>query len=77
MRSASLGCVVSDPEWSLQALVAETRATVNHLAADVGEMRQEFRADVRRLDDRLFQLMLLQVGALATALASLVAVLVS
>jgi hypothetical protein len=33
--------------------------------------------DLRRLDDRLFQLMLLQLGTLATAFASLVAVLAS
>jgi hypothetical protein len=40
-------------------------------------LRQEFRTDIRRLDDRIFQLMLLQLGTLATALASLVAAIVS
>jgi len=40
-------------------------------------MRQEFRTDIRRLDDRIFKLMLLQFGTLATALSSLVAALVS
>jgi hypothetical protein len=65
--------VIRDPDRSLEALVAETRSTVNHLAADIADLKQ----DVRRLDDRIFQLMLLQVGTLATALASLVAALVS
>ncbi len=32
---------------------------------------------MRRLDDRIFQLMLLQLGTLATALASLAAALIS
>jgi hypothetical protein len=53
------------------------RATVSHLASELSEMRQEFHTDIRRLDDRIFQLMLLQLGTLATALASLVAVLAS
>jgi hypothetical protein len=53
--------------------LAELRATVAHLASDLTDMRQEFRADIRRLDDRIFQLMLLQLGTLATALAALVA----
>jgi hypothetical protein len=66
-----------DRAWSLEALVAETRATVGHLAGDVSELRQEFRGDIRRLDDRMFKLMLLQLGTLATTLASLVAALVS
>jgi hypothetical protein len=69
--------VAREPDWSLEALVAETRTTVNHLASDVTELRQEFRGDIRRLDDRVFQLMLLQLATLATALASLVAALVS
>jgi len=64
-----------EPErgWSLQALVAETRTTVGHLAEDVTGLRQ----DVRRLDDRIFQLMLLTLATLATVLASLVATLLS
>jgi len=33
--------------------------------------------DIHSLDDRIFQLMLLQLGTLATALASLVAALIS
>ncbi len=52
--------------------MAQLRATTPHLAADVAEVKQ----DLRRLNDRLFQLMLLQLGTLATALASLVAVVV-
>ena len=59
--------------WSLEALVAETRATVTHAASHVSEMRQEFRGDVRRLDDRIFKLMLLTLATLATAIATLVA----
>jgi len=57
--------------WSLEAVVAETRATVGHLAEDVTELRQ----DVRRLDGRLFQLLLAQLATLAAALGSLVAIL--
>ncbi len=48
-----------------------------HLASEVADLRQEFRTDIRRLDDRIFQLMLLQLGTLATALASLVVALIS
>jgi uncharacterized coiled-coil protein SlyX len=59
--------------WSLEAVVAETRATVGHLAEDVTELRQ----DVRRLDGRLFQLLLAQLATLAAALGSLVATLAS
>jgi hypothetical protein len=69
--------VEQDRAWSLEALVAETRANVVHLAGDLTELRQEFRSDIRRLDERIFQLMLLQLGTLATALASLVAALAS
>lgn len=57
--------------------LGELRGSVSHLASEMADMRQEFRTDIRRLDDRIFQLMLLQVGTLATALASLVAVVVS
>jgi len=59
--------------WSLEAVVAETRAAVGHLAGDVTELRQ----DVRRLDGRLFQLLLAQLATLAAALGSLVAALAS
>jgi hypothetical protein len=57
--------------------LAELRAPLSHLTAEVVDMRQEFRTDIRRLDDRIFKLMLLQFGTLATALSSLVAALVS
>lgn len=51
--------------------MAELRTTVGHVSGDMSEVKQ----DLRRLDDRIFQLMLLQLGTLATALASLVAAL--
>ena len=52
--------------------VAELRATVTHLAGDVGDLRHEFHTDIRRLEGRTFQLLLIQVATLATALGSLV-----
>jgi hypothetical protein len=58
-------------------VLAEVRVTVAHLAADVADMRQEFRTDIRRLDQRVFQLMLAQFATLAAALGSLVAALAS
>ena len=57
--------------------LVELRAGMLHLSSELADVRQEFRTDIRRLDDRIFQLMLLQLGTLATALASLVAALVS
>jgi hypothetical protein len=57
--------------------LAELRATVAQLASQMRDMRQEFRSDIRRLDDRIFQLMLLQLGTLATALTALVVTLLS
>jgi hypothetical protein len=64
-----------EPEriWSLEALVAETRSDVRHLQTDTSELRQ----DVRRLDGRLFQLLVLEVATLATVLAGLVTALVT
>ena len=58
-------------------VLAEVRVTVDHLATDVADMRQEFRTDIRRLDQRVFQLMLAQFATLAAALGSLVAALAS
>ena len=55
----------------------KTRAAVTHAASDVAEMRREFRGDIRRLDDRIFKLMLLTLATLATAIATLVANLVT
>jgi hypothetical protein len=60
-----------------RAEVVELRATVSHLADQIGDMKQEFRSDIRRLDDRLFQLMLVTVATLATTVASLVANVIS
>jgi hypothetical protein len=51
--------------------MAALRTAVAHLAADLAEVK----LDLRRLDDRFFQLILLQLGTLATALASLIAAL--
>ena len=56
----------------LREEMAELRVTVDHFGAQVADLRQEVRSDIRRLDDRIFQLMLLQLGTLATALAALV-----
>ena len=58
-------------------VLAEVRTTVGQLATDVADMRQEFRTDIRRLDERVFQLMLAQFATLAAALGSLVAPLLS
>jgi hypothetical protein len=58
-------------------VLAELRATVAHLSTDVADMRQEFRTDIRRLNQRVFQLMLAQFATLAAALGSLVAALLS
>jgi hypothetical protein len=68
-----------EPEhsWSLEAVVAETRAGVVHLAEDVTDLRSELRSDIRRLDDRIFQVLVVQLATLATALGSLVAALVT
>jgi hypothetical protein len=59
--------------WTVAAVVAETRATVGHLAENVTELRQ----DVRRLDGRLFQLLLAQLATPAAALGALLAALAS
>ncbi len=64
-------------QWSLESLVAETRADVRHLQTDVADLRRELRHDVRRLDGRVFQLLLVQLATLATALGSLVTALVT
>jgi hypothetical protein len=57
--------------------LAELKAAVSYLTTAITDLRQEFRTDIRRLDDRIFKLMLVQFGTLATALSSLVAALVS
>ncbi len=58
--------------WSLEAVVADTRAGVVHLAEDLTDLRTEMRQDIRRLDDRIFQVLLIQLATLATALGSLI-----
>jgi hypothetical protein len=63
--------VEQERDQPLGVVVAEMRADVRHLAGDVGDLRVEVRADIRRLDDRIFQLLLVQVATLVTALASL------
>jgi hypothetical protein len=64
-----------EPEhpWSLEAVVADTRAAVVHLSSDMAEVKH----DIRRLDARLFQVLLIQLATLATAFGSLVAALVT
>ena len=68
---------MEQPREVLLEVLAEVRVTVTHLATDVADMRQEFRIDIRRLDQRVFQLMLAQFATLAAALGSLVAALAS
>jgi hypothetical protein len=68
---------VEQPREVPLEVLAEVRVTVGHLATDVADMRQEFRTDIRRLDQRVFQLMLAQFATLAAALGSLVAALAS
>jgi hypothetical protein len=68
---------VEQPRELPLEVLAELRATVAHVSTDVADMRQEFRTDIRRLDQRVFQLMLAQFATLAAALGSLVATLIS
>ena len=58
--------------WSLEALIAETRATAVQTAQVTNELRQDFR----RMDDRLFRMLLIQLATLATVLGAIVASLV-
>jgi hypothetical protein len=53
--------------------VAVLRASSAHLSGDMAEVRD----DIRRLDDRIFQVLVIQLATLATALGSLVAALVT
>ena len=55
----------------------ELRTAVVHMASEMSGMRHEFRTDIRRLDDRLFRMLLVQFATLAAALAALIANLVS
>jgi len=45
--------------------------------AYLSSQRSEVKQDLRRLDDRIFQVLVIQLATLATALGSLVAALVS
>jgi hypothetical protein len=45
------------------------RISVEHLQNDTSDVKQ----DIRRLDDRIFQMVLLQLGTLAAILASIAA----
>jgi hypothetical protein len=76
-------------DWPLEQVVAlredmgELRANVVHLGADLAPFRQDVRTeladvrqDLRRLDGRVFQLLLGQIATLATVLTTLVALLV-
>jgi hypothetical protein len=62
--------------------LVELRTRVGHMEAEVGELRKdvrselgELRHDIRRLDARVFQLLLAQLATLATAMGALVATL--
>jgi hypothetical protein len=57
--------------------LVELRTTVGHLALEMSEMRHEFRTDIRRLNERVFRVLLVQFATLASALGALVAALVS
>ena len=53
--------------------VAQLRVGFAHLSSQTSGVKQ----DLRRLDDRIFQVLVIQLATLATALGSLVAALVS
>jgi hypothetical protein len=61
----------------LDTTVTRLETTVTRLASDIADMRHEFRTDIRRLDERVFQLILAQFATLAAALGALVTALVS
>jgi hypothetical protein len=60
----------------LREEMAELGTTFAQLTSMTGDMRHEFRTDIRRLDDRLFQIRLLQLGTLATALTAIAVALI-
>ena len=61
----------------LRTTAARLETTVTHLASDVADMRHEFRTDIRRFDERVFRMLLVQFATLAAALGALVTALVS
>jgi hypothetical protein len=64
-----------EERWTVEQILelreglAEVRASVRHIETELADLR----GDVRRLDARLFQLLLAQLATLATALGALVA----
>ena len=56
------------PREVFEEIVA-LRVSVEHLHSDMADVKH----DIRRLDDRVFQLTLLQLGTLAATLASIAA----
>jgi hypothetical protein len=51
--------------------VAELRAAAAHTTSDLAEVKQ----DIRRVDDRVFQVLMVQIATLAGVVGSLVAAL--
>jgi len=49
--------------------VTQLQTTVGHVQANIADLKQ----DIRRLDDRMFQLMLMQLGTMAASLGAIVA----
>jgi len=49
--------------------IVALRVSVEHLHSDMADVKH----DIRRLDDRVFQVTLLQLGTLAATLASIAA----
>ena len=72
--------MVPEERWPFDLVVevkeglAEIRVRVDHLETEAPRT-QGPRQDIRRLDARLFQLMLAQIATLATAMGALVATL--
>jgi hypothetical protein len=62
--------VEHEREWPIDVALRELRADVRN---DIAEIRH----DVRRLDDRVFQVVLLQLGTLVSAIGALIAALVA
>ena len=60
-------------DWPPDVALGELRADVRHLMGSASEIRQ----DIRRLDDRVFQVVLVQLGTLVSAVGALIAALVA
>jgi hypothetical protein len=74
---ANLLSVEGESAWSIEAVFAETRAAVGHLTDDLTDFKAETRHDIRRIDDRLLHVLLIQLATLATPLGSLIAGLIA